>query len=95
MRLEGERGRGLSLAMVFCILWQGNAVSLDSSSNGDGNDGDSEVVLKPSPKPVLKSPAGSKDETHTFLKSKVYWSISLCLCIYITTLLRLLAFGFS
>ncbi|KAG8657822.1 translation initiation factor IF-2, chloroplastic isoform X2 [Manihot esculenta] len=48
------------------IAEQGNAVSLDSnnsfraSSNGDV---DSEILLKPAPKPVLKSSLGSKGES--------------------------------
>ncbi|KAJ6966799.1 LOW QUALITY PROTEIN: hypothetical protein NC652_004377 [Populus alba x Populus x berolinensis] len=71
-----------SVTATDFIAEQGNAVSLDSSSstisggsNGDGNDGDSEVVLKPSPKPVLKSPAGSKDETLLSMNS-VGWDSS-------------------
>ena len=64
-----------SVTATDFIAEQGNAVSLDSSSNGDGNDGDSGVVLKPSPKPVLKSPAGSKDETLLSMNS-VGWGSS-------------------
>ncbi|KAJ6752267.1 hypothetical protein OIU85_002671 [Salix viminalis] len=67
-----------SVTATDFIAEQGNAVSLDSSSstirggsNGDGNDGDSEVVLKPSPKPVLKS----KDETLLSMNS-VGWGSS-------------------
>ncbi|KAB5521749.1 hypothetical protein DKX38_026068 [Salix brachista] len=67
-----------SVTATDFIAEQVNAVSLDSSSstirggsNGDGNDGDSEVVLKPSPKPVLKS----KDETLLSMNS-VGWGSS-------------------
>ena len=67
-----------SVTATDFIAEQGNAVSLDSSSstirggsNGDGNDGDSEAVLKPSPKPVLKS----KDETLLSMNS-VGWGSS-------------------
>ncbi|KAJ6332747.1 hypothetical protein OIU77_008741 [Salix suchowensis] len=59
------------------IAEQGNDVSLDSSSGTirGGSDGDSEAVLKPAPKPVLKSPAGSKDETLLSMNS-VGWGSS-------------------
>ncbi|KAJ6423199.1 hypothetical protein OIU84_024185 [Salix udensis] len=67
-----------SVTATDFIAEQGNVVSLDSSSstirggsNGDGNDGDSEVVLKPSPKLVLKS----KDETLLSMNS-VGWGSS-------------------
>ncbi|KAJ6980231.1 translation initiation factor IF-2 [Populus alba x Populus x berolinensis] len=66
-----------SVTTTDFIAEQGNAVSLDSSSSTirGGSDGDSEVVLKPAPKPVLKSPAGSKDETSLSMNS-VGWGSS-------------------
>ncbi|KAJ6727887.1 TRANSLATION INITIATION FACTOR IF-2-RELATED [Salix koriyanagi] len=66
-----------SVTTTDFIAEQGNDVSLDSSSGTirGGSDGDSEAVLKPAPKPVLKSPAGSKDETLLSMNS-VGWGSS-------------------